>query len=123
MSELQEAALLAGLFALRCIAPLVLTLAIGYIMNRLVDRWEAEDARLQSEGLNPGEINADVEGFFSSVKLPCWVFKNCDPADMAECPAYRHPGLPCWLAHLRSRGKLPEGCPDCPIYVSAWATD
>ncbi len=118
MSELKEAALLAGLFALRCIAPLLLTLAIGYLMNRLVDRWEAEDARQLAEGLQP-----ESDGFFPSVKLPCWVFKNCDPESKANCPAFQQPGLPCWLAHLRHSGKLPNGCPDCPIYITAWATD
>ena len=30
-----------ALFALRCVFPLVLTAGLGYLMNRLVERWEA----------------------------------------------------------------------------------
>ena len=44
MEETQATAVLILMFALRCIAPLLITLAIGYLMNRLVDRWQAEDA-------------------------------------------------------------------------------
>lgn len=32
------------LFALRCVVPLAVVMGIGYAMNWLVDRWEAEAA-------------------------------------------------------------------------------
>jgi len=43
MSESEGTAVLVGLFALRCILPLAITLAFGYVMNRLVERWQDED--------------------------------------------------------------------------------
>ncbi len=33
------------IFALRCLVPLLLTLLIGWAMNRLVDKWENEEVR------------------------------------------------------------------------------
>lgn len=123
MSESQEALVLVGLFALRCIAPLLLTMAIGYLMNRLADRWEAEDARRQLPEAYTG-TPAGEDNQLESVRLrPCWLFKKCDPEKRKNCPAYQRPGLPCWLAHLRANGNLTTECPDCPIYISAWATD
>lgn len=44
MNEFQATAVVATLFALRCVAPLLLMLAIGYGMGRLVAHWEREDA-------------------------------------------------------------------------------
>jgi hypothetical protein len=43
MNEFRATAILFAFFALRCIAPLLITLAIGYAMNRIVNHWEAED--------------------------------------------------------------------------------
>ncbi len=34
--------IIAVLFALRCLLPLALTLAVGYAMNRIAARWEEE---------------------------------------------------------------------------------
>jgi hypothetical protein len=42
MSQLKAASVIALFFALRCIVPLLITAAIAYLLNRLVDRWEAE---------------------------------------------------------------------------------
>ena len=43
MNEISATILLVFLFALRCLLPLVITLAIGYLMNRLVEHWQAEE--------------------------------------------------------------------------------
>ncbi|HMT22361.1 MAG TPA: hypothetical protein PKE20_14150 [Promineifilum sp.] len=44
MNEFQATTVVVALFALRCIAPLLLMLVIGYGMKRLVAHWEREDA-------------------------------------------------------------------------------
>ncbi len=46
MTELQASLMITTFFALRCLLPFGLTLAIGYTMNRLVSRWQAEEQAL-----------------------------------------------------------------------------
>ena len=117
MEETQATGVLFLMFALRCIAPLLLTLGIGYLMNRLVDRWEAEEALSQEA---PAPAVSPGPGIrLPSVTVPCWILRNCDEVAQADCPARKQPGIPCWLAHLRVEGALPENCPDCPIYEDA----
>lgn len=118
MNELEATAVLVALFALRCIAPLAITFAIAYLMNRLVDKWRAEDELLLQE---KGKLAVDAEDP-TSIKLPvvtvpCWILRNCDQVKQAECAARKQPGLPCWLVHLRADGVLPAGCADCEIYT------
>jgi hypothetical protein len=116
MKETEATGVLFLMFALRCIAPLLLTLGIGYLMNRLVDRWEAEETKTEFE--EEGEpVAAPAPAVkLPSINVPCWILRNCDKAALADCPAHKQPGIPCWLARLRAEGRLPSGCPDCPIY-------
>lgn len=101
-----------GLFALRCVLPLALTVFIGYLMNRLVDRWErAEAAETQSAPASAPALAVKV----AKPDVPCWVFRNCDEAKRANCPGGTGL-LPCWLARMRVEGKLPTACADCPLY-------
>jgi hypothetical protein len=122
MNEVEATTALVALFVLRCIAPLVITLAIGYLMNRLVDRWRAQDeaqfaGALEhelTEAMSTADENLGIK--LPTVTVPCWVMRNCSEAAQADCFARKHPGLPCWLVRLRAEGKLPSSCPDCPVY-------
>lgn len=120
MDELQSSLVIAGLFVLRCVAPFAFTLAIGYLMNRLVDRWQAEE---EAERQAATEVRPSVpsgNGRSLPVRtIPCWLLRRCDEAKRANCPAANQPGLPCWLVKMRAEGSLPEDCPDCPIYIEA----
>jgi hypothetical protein len=87
----QGTAVLSFLFALRCVLPLLITLTVAYLMNRLVDRWEAEE-RAKSQHL---------------------------PDRHQYCPTYKQWGSLCWLARLRREGTLPAECAACPIYHKA----
>jgi hypothetical protein len=117
MSELQAAGTIILFFVLRCIVPLAITVAIGYLMNRLVDRWEAEETAAQegTAGIEP-VMPAAKKAASTTRSLPCWIVRNCDEEKRASCPAYLEPSLPCWIARLLSEGKQPDNCPDCPIY-------
>ncbi len=120
MSELESNVVLALLFALRCVAPLALTLAIGYLMNRLVDRWEAEEATSRQEEVEVARVTRSSGGIkLPVVTLPCWLIRNCDPAKRDNCPAFKQQGIPCWQARLRAEGQMPNLCPTCPIYAQA----
>lgn len=116
MDETEATGVLFLMFALRCIAPLLLTLGIGYLMNRLVDRWEAEDATAETQDDPDPVVSPAPSVRLPSITVPCWILRNCDNAARADCPACKQPGIPCWLARLRAEGALPAGCPDCPIY-------
>ena len=101
-----------GLFALRCVVPLALTMGIGYMMNRLVDHWEATDAAPEPA---PEPTPASIPVMTADSKLPCWVVRNCDESKRAACPAGSGL-LTCWLARLRVEGTLPAACADCELY-------
>lgn len=48
----------------------------------------------------------------------CWDVKGCPPGRREECPAYRHPDLPCWVATMRTEGtyQLRPECLACPLF-------
>lgn len=120
MNEFEATAVLIALFVLRCIAPLVITFTIAYFMNRLVDRWRAEDELLlQEKGEAAVEVDTNTVNKLPVFTIPCWILRNCDQAMQAQCAARRQPGLPCFLVRLRMDGMLPETCSECPIYAQA----
>jgi hypothetical protein len=120
MNDFEATAILVALFALRCIAPVVLTLVVGYLMNRLVERWHEEDAAVQVAEPALPSIPAPSRSIkLPTVTVPCWILRNCEETQKADCPAAKQPGLPCWLVRLRADGRLPATCPDCPIYAQA----
>jgi hypothetical protein len=123
MSDIQAAGTIVLFFALRCIAPIVITIGIGYLMNRLVARWEAEEAAEKEvvTGIKPATPTVGKAGS-TSRKLPCWIVRNCDEGRRANCPAYQNQSLPCWIARLLSEGVQPSSCPDCPVYDPTLAT-
>lgn len=53
MNTFQSTIVLSILFTLRCLIPLLLTLAIGYLMNAQVTRWQAEEA---AATILPGQL-------------------------------------------------------------------
>ena len=124
MNELEATAVMIGLFALRCIAPLLITLGLCYLMNRLVDRWEEAEVSEKADDPLPlpaPQPSAPRTARAPALSIPCWVFQNCDEARRERCAAYRRQGIPCWQARLLEDGKLPDTCPDCPRYIAAQA--
>ncbi len=103
------------LFALRCIIPLVLTLLIGRAMNRMVDKWEAQEAARDKEPEPdiPVTVSTPLQppGLTASVK--CWVFRDCGRTD---CAAYQNPDVLCWKIKTEENGRLPDKCLDCAYY-------
>ena len=57
MNEIETTTVFFAFFALRCIVPLLLTLTIGIAMNRLVDRWQAEE-----KAVHPAHANTGISG-------------------------------------------------------------
>ncbi len=47
-------------------------------------------------------------------EAPCWEDKECPSALKESCPAYlQKDGIPCWLANLRTEGRLRTPCLTC----------
>ncbi len=97
MTELQATLTMSLFFALRCMVPFLLTLAIGYVMNRLVSRWQAEE-------------NAAAHS------APCRKVQKCPPEKRQHCVSFYETQIPCWQMHRLSNGSLPETCLVCPIH-------
>jgi hypothetical protein len=134
MNDFEATGVMVLLFALRCIAPFVLLMGVGYFMNRMVDKWEREAQEQQaSPDAKSGQIFPENPSIAKpalakpspekkpAIQLPCWMIKNCDPATRPDCAAHQQRGKPCWVARLAVEGVLPSGCPDCPVYQAAHA--
>lgn len=121
MSQTEGGLVMVLLFALRCIVPLAITVGLGYLMNRLVDHWQAEDARKQAPAPRQAGRAAGAAAQ-PRLSLPCWVTFSCSEEKRANCAAYRNPGLSCWEAKRQANnGMLSAGCADCPRYQAAFA--
>lgn len=101
MTEFQATAVMTIFFVLRCMVPFALTLLIGYLMNKLVARWQAEEKATPALAL----------------AAPCWEEKNCPPTQRNNCPSYLDPQLPCWQLKTQMTGSLPEPCLTCALYA------
>lgn len=126
MNEFQGTAVIVALFALRCVVPFVLMVALGYGMKRLVRHWENEESgqpQLQPSIPLP-MVAAMPKAARPAVKssksvLPCWVLNNCDEKTRNACPAYASPSLACWVARLRADGQVPAKCDGCELYTGS----
>lgn len=97
---------LIGMFVLRVAVPIALTIALGkWLERKLNPREQAQEVKPQATARASNII-----------PLHCWDVKRCDPAMRAQCAAFKHPDLPCWLAIQAEGGKVREECFTCPFY-------
>ena len=120
MNEFQATTILVALFALRCVAPFMLLVLIGYGMKRLAAHWEWQDAARAARPSLPVAMVARPNEALRP-RVPCWVFNNCDEKTRNACPAFATPSLACWTARLRADGRLPAKCAGCSLYTGASA--
>ena len=109
MDRVLEVLVIVGLFLLRLGIPIIITLAVGYLLRRLDAKWEAEAQENSQSSTTPQ---------MASTRKPCWEEKGCTEQQMAQCPACKWHDLPCWMARLRVENKLPTACIDCPRFTS-----
>ena len=113
MSGWTEAAAILGFFVLRLGVPLGITLLDCYFLCRLDMKWqaEAEERRRRQQTGAPAAPEAPKP-------VPCWVTKGCPQETYRRCPSYLLQALPCWLARLRTEGRLPVPCSECALFRS-----
>ena len=120
MNEWQAMLVMVGLFALRCVLPLLVTIGLGYLMNRLVDRWEAEEEMERQTAPQPQRV-PELAVVTAIRSVPCWLMNNCPTERREKCPAFEERDVACWQARKRAEGALPADCPDCPRYAPGHA--
>lgn len=98
-------------FVVRLGPPLLLTLALTWILQALDRRWQAE-ARAQLNE-NAGAVLAGLE------VLPCCDIMNCPPEKRAACRAFADRSVPCWQQFRDGQGRLKQDCLDCDVF--RWA--
>ncbi len=100
------------MFTLRIGAPIALTLAFGY--------WLEKKLRPREEQRRPAELTAQpgrrIVRAGNIIQVHCWDLKRCDSTVRAECAAYKRPELPCWLALQADGQKVREECFTCALY-------
>ena len=90
-----------SMFLLRVGVPIALTIALGkWLEKKLAPRAEKPIARPNSK----------------IIQLHCWDIKRCAPSVRAQCSAYKHPELPCWLAIQADGGHVRAECFTCALY-------
>lgn len=117
------------LFVLRLGVPLIVTLAIGYVLKRLDARWQAEarEDRKVREAVTRQPVTAPIpvgqrtvpglNALDTSGAMPCWMVKGCTDAMRAACAATHQPNLACWKARTIAEGRLPSECKGCELHV------
>lgn len=100
-----------GMFAMRIGVPVVVTLALGYWLERKLRPLEdQQNEKIVNIGTARRARSSKI------IQLHCWDLNHCDATKRAECAAYQHPDLPCWLALQVSGDKVHEQCFSCALY-------
>jgi hypothetical protein len=99
---LRDVLVLIYLFVLRLGVPLIVTLMFGSFLQHWLQQQDAKEAIARRQ------YDADAPC--------CWETKNCPESVRANCAAYHHPELPCWLALQVAGYGLKEQCYACPLY-------
>jgi hypothetical protein len=117
MDGIGDVLVIAGMFILRLGVPLAITLAVGYALLRLDAKWQAEAwAEWESGQLEEQAAQAAGGATSLAAKQACWELKGCGQAVRDQCPAFKRPSIPCWLARRRAEGRLPAACYDCGLF-------
>lgn len=108
---------MALLFVLRCVVPLALTLLLSWAMDRVVARWEAEEAATAVTA-NPEPAPPESELVIPlrpnmTQLVKCWVFRECGHTD---CSAFQNSEMLCWQLKIEETGQLPAACRQCAYY-------
>jgi hypothetical protein len=98
------------MFVVRIGIPIALTLIVG--------RWLEKKLAPQEEIRKPEETAQPTprirEG--NVIYVHCWDIKRCESTKRAQCAAFQHPELPCWLALQAAGEKVREECYTCAFY-------
>ncbi len=101
-----DALVVFGMFVLRVGVPIALTIVLGKWLEKRLKPQEQDEERQVRAPSRSDKI----------IQLHCWDVKRCDPAIRAQCAAFKHSELPCWLAIQTEGGKVRAECFTCSFY-------
>jgi len=113
----QMAVGVAAMFIVRLGVPLAVTVAVGYWLRRLDEKWQAEAMARRATALAQQHQSEPQIELLKVIAPPCWVTNNCPEVARKNCPACQNPDLPCWLARIRAEGRLPAKCYNCNNFI------
>lgn len=117
MDGFTEIAAIVVLFILRLGVPIAVTAAIVWGLRRLDARWQAEaEAERIERAVAKGLLPPTAVTSPLAAEHPCWEHNNCAPEVQQHCPACALTDIPCWMARLRTDGKLPARCYGCALF-------
>ncbi len=108
--EMVETIVVIGMFLLRIGVPVAITLALGYWLEKKLRPEEQKSDKI---------VNIETARRARSskiIQLHCWDVRHCESTQRAQCAAYQHPELPCWLALQVAGDKVHEQCFSCALY-------
>jgi uncharacterized membrane protein YraQ (UPF0718 family) len=105
-----------GMFILRLGVPLTITVAVGYWLRRLDDRWQAEALARQAEAAVARQQGEPAIEMFRVIGKNCCEVNNCPEGTFHCCPAHQNADMPCWMARYRAEGRLPAKCYRCQLF-------
>lgn len=108
LQDLIDTLVIVVMFGLRVGVPIALTLAFGYWLEKKLAPREAPSSELEK----PRVVKASGK----IIQLHCWDFKHCDQTKRAQCAAFKHAELPCWLALQAEGAQVREECFTCALY-------
>jgi hypothetical protein len=101
------------MFVVRIGIPIAITLAFGWWLEKRM----APPAQVEEEKETRPLPRYTRTG--NIIQIPCWDLKRCESSVRAQCAAFQHPDLPCWLALQADGGKLRPECFTCALYKPA----
>jgi hypothetical protein len=109
MDSTQGFWLAAGWFILRFGLPIMATLLVCRLFQKLDLKWKAE-----------GEAYRKNAGLDSLVPvLRCWEINDCPESIREKCPAYLEKNVPCWQQLRAKNGAIKEKCIGCGVFRGA----
>lgn len=99
---------IALMILIRIAIPILVTLALAYIYERISARWETGDVATKA----PGD-QSPQSAVLSLAETDC---EACPIWERVLHAAEQRPGIPCWLALQLAEGHLHEECLSCQVF-------
>ncbi len=103
-----------GMLVLRLALPVILTVAIGYWLEKRLGLERLEPIVLEELAAKPVRMAEGAVQIGTWVR--CWQVEHCDLPAPAECAAYARPAIPYGLARELACGPLQSKCPGRELY-------
>ena len=100
--------MMVGWFLLRFGAPLLITISICWVLQKLDNRWKKDSERVQ-ESVSISKLTTIMK---------CWLHHECPKKQRMACLAYQDPDKPCWQHFRKADGHLQNRCIGCAVFRS-----